>query len=280
MSRTIFYTFIFILGIAGTGYWAWENNPEFSEKIKQYVDNGDFLTLEARYTPDQIMKAHRHELLADERYTYQEPSLKFHPYLLIEAKYTTPNKKTKEGTVLWSLVDGEMVLDTDTWEKTHGFQDALLVNATPNEFKVMNALAKNGGAMTVSQLERELKLDQEITTPWVDSARNKHLIIQKGDELSLHFQNPKILVTPQTKIGQWLVTKPYNHVQRIPKRFSRKQIEKIAKAAFGEDYTVRSMQEVTLPVYSIGVLNPDGSIHTSFWNALNGNRINPRSFAY
>lgn len=280
MSRIIFTSLLIVFAIVGIGYWSWENNPQFSEQVKQYFDKGDFLTLEARHTPEQIMRAHRHELLPDERYKYQEPTLTFHPYLLIEAKYSGTNKKTKEGTVLWSLVDGEMVLDTDTWEKTHGFQDALLVNATPNEFKIMNALAKNGGSMTKDQLNRELKIDQNITTNWIDSARNKHLIIQKGDLLSLHFQNPKILVAPQTKIGQWLVTKPYNHVQRVPKKYTRRQIEKIAKAAFGQDFTVRSMQEVSLPVYSIGVLNPDGSIHTSFWNALNGQRINPRSFAY
>ncbi len=280
MSRIIFTSLFIVFAIVGIGYWSWENNTQFAEQLKQYLDKGDFLTLEARYTPEQIMKAHQHELLSDERYKYQNPTLTFHPYLLIEAKYSLPNKKTKEGTVMWSLVDGEMVLDTDTWEKTHGFQDALLVNATRNEFKVMNALAKNGGSMTKEQLNRELKIDQNITMSWIDSARNKHLIIQKGDLLSLHFQNPKILVTPHTKISQWLVTKPYNHVQRVPKKHTRRQIEKIAKAAFGQDFTVRSMQEVSLPVYSIGVLNPDGSIHTSFWNALNGQRINPRSFAY
>ncbi|MEM1282242.1 MAG: hypothetical protein AAGG81_01670 [Chlamydiota bacterium] len=279
MSRIITTSFIIVLGIIGISYWSWKNNPQITEQLKQYLDKSDIITLEARYTPEQIMKAHSHELLNDDRYKYQKPALTFHPYLLIEAKYTAPNKKTREGTLLWSLVDGEMILDTDTWDKTHGFQDALLVNATRNEFKVMNALAKNGGSMTKEQLNRELNIDQSITTNWIDSARNKHLIIQKGDLLSLHFQNPKILVTPQTKIGQWLVTKPYSH-QRVPKKFTRKQIEKIAKAAFGEDFTVRSMQEVSLPVYSIGVLNPDGSVHTSFWNALNGQKINPRSFAY
>jgi len=275
MRKIISFTIIAVILFGG--FWAWENGSHIAEVIGPYVENGDFLTLEARYTPEQIMAAHKHELLVDEQHTFKEPSLKFHPYLLIEAKYTAPNNKTKEGTLLWSMVDGEMVINTETWEKTHGFQDALLVDANRNEFKILNALAKNGGSMTVDQLQKELHLEHDIIEPWIDSARSKHLIIQKGNELQLHFQNPKILVTPQTKISQWLVTKPYNHAQRIQKSFSRKQIEKISKAAFGTDFSVRSVKEVALPVYSIEVLNPDGSIHTSFWNALNGQRINPRS---
>jgi len=272
-----------ILLIAATafgGIWLFNSNPDFADTITQYIENSDFLTLEARYSPEEIMQAHRHELLVDGSHSYQEPSLKFHPHLLIEAKFTGTGQKTREGIILWSLVDGEMVIDTDSWEKTHGFQDALLVNATRNEFKILNALAKYGGAMSKERLKKELALEPEIFEPWIDSARSKHLIIQKKNHLYLHFQNPNILVTPQTKISQWLVTKPYNHAQRISKRFSRKQVEKISKAAFGSNFTIRSMKEVALPVYSVEVLNPDGSLHTSFWNALNGQRINPRTLTY
>lgn len=273
-------TLFFICAAMVGGFWIWQNNPQLSDIVSQYIENGDILTLEARYTPDQIMNAHSRELLIDNQHSFLESALKFHPYLLIEAKYTESNKKTREGTILWSLVDGEMVLDTDTWEKTHGFQDALLVDATRNEFKILNSLAKHHGSMTREELQKELHLEQEIFEPWIDSARNKHLIIQKGNNLQLHFQNPKILVTPQTRISQWLVTKPYNHAQRIPRRFSRKQIERLTKAAFGSDFTIRGVQEVSLPVYSIEVLNPDNSVHTSYWNALNGQRINPRTLAF
>ncbi|MEC7839916.1 MAG: hypothetical protein VX777_07740 [Chlamydiota bacterium] len=275
-----FFSILLLSGTLIGGIWLFNNNPDLASTITQYIENGDFLTLEARYSPEDIMQAHRHELLVDDYHSYQEPSLKFHPYLLIEAKYTGKGQRTREGIILWSLVDGEMVLDTDTWSKTHGFQDALLVNATRNEFKILNVLAKYGGATSKEKLKKELNLEPEIFEPWIDSARGKHLIIQKGNHLFLHFQNPNILVTPQTKISQWLVTKPYNHAQRIPKRFSRKQVEKISKAAFGSNFTIRSMKEVALPVYSVEVLNPDGSLHTSFWNALNGQRINPRTLAY
>ncbi len=262
-----------------SGWYTWNYNSQFRNFIAEYVDNGEFLTLEARFTPQQIMDTHQQELLVDEHRTFQEPELKFHPYLLLEVKYSSPEKKTKEGVVLWSLLDGEMVINTESWEKTHGFQDAIRAQATRNEFKILNSLAKANGTMTKEQLRKELHLETEVFNPWLDSARQKHLITVKGDTVQLHFQNPKLLVTPHTKINQWLVSKPYNHAQRVKPNFSQSDIEAISLAAFGSEFTIRNATEVFLPIYSIEVLNPDGSIMTSFWNALNGKRIQPKYFA-
>lgn len=272
----LIFSILCVIAIVGGSWYLWETNPNIRDVVTQYIENGEVLTLEARYTSDQIMNAHRAELILDESYAYQEPELKFHPYLLMEVKYTQPDKKTKEGVILWSMVDGEMVLDTQTWEKTHGFEDAILANANRDDFKILNALAKFKGKMSADQLQKELHVEPETLAPWVDNTRQKHLVVQKGGELQLHFQNPKILVAPQTKINQWLVTKPYIHAQRIAKKYSPSQIQSIARAAFGQDFMIRSVTEVFLPVYSIEVLNPDGSVLTSFWNALNGQRITPK----
>lgn len=258
------------------GLWLWHHNDPFRNFVAEYIDNGEFLTLEARYTPEQIMEAHRNELIVDNQHTFDEPSLKFHPYLLLEVKYSTPDRKSREGVILWSMVDGEMVLNTETWDKTHGFEDTIRANASRNDFKILNILAKNNGIATKDQVQKELHLDPDVFEPWIDSAKQKHLIIQKGNVLQLHFENPKILVTPQTKINQWLVTKPYNHAQRVSAKYSQNQIEKNSQAAFGSDFTIRNMNIVFLPVYGIDVLNPDGSILTTFWNALNGKRIHPK----
>lgn len=263
---------IVIAAAIGGSWWLWNNHHQFRDTIEHYVENGEFMTLEARYTADAIMDSHRKELLVDDQYTFQEPTLKFYPYLLIQAKYVQSDKKTREGAVLWSLTDGEMVLDTETWEKTHGFEDAINAGATRNDFKIMHALAKNG-TLTRTQLQNELHLEADIFSPWIESAADKHLIIVSGDEVQLHLQNPKILVIPQTKIKQAFVTKPNSRTQRTDKQYSRNQIEKIVQAAFGPTFTIRKMTEVFLPVYSISVLNPDGSVLTSNWNALTGQQI-------
>jgi hypothetical protein len=265
---------ILIVCLLVGGVWIW-SNESLRDVFQQYIENGEFLTLEARYTPEQIMETHRKELLADAQRTFRESELKFHPYLLMEVKYTS-DKKSREGVIIWSHVDGEMVLNTESWEKTHGFEDTIIAGATRCDFKIINALAKNRGALTFEELQKELHLEKDIIQPWIESALSKHLIIHKGNEFQLHLQNPKILVQPQTKIAQWLVTKPYNYVQCITKKYSTYQLKNIAQAAFGEDFTIRNSHEIFLPVCSIGVLNPDGSIQTSYWNALNGQRISPK----
>jgi len=265
-----------VLGIC----FLWTYNPALREMVQSYVENGEFLTLEARFSADQIMETHHEELLPDEQYTFQEPTLKFYPYLLMEVKYTQPNGKTRESAILWSMVDGEMVLDTDTWEKTHGFEDAINANASRSDFLLMNVLAKYRGAITLSRLQMELNVDQTELEQMLEHAQKKYLVIVKGGDVALHFQNPHFKILPQTRINQWLVSKPYTSAQRVGKKYSRRQIVKVANAAFGYDFTVRNLKEVYVPVLCIEVLNPDGSILTSYWNALNGQRVDTKYLSF
>lgn len=260
--------------LIGAG-WYFNSQEHLAGFVQQYVENGEITTLKARYTPDQIMEANRKDLLVDNQHSYQEPGLKFHPYVLMEVKYTQ-DKKSREGMMLWSLVDGEMVINTDSWEKTHGYEDAINAEATRNDFKLMHALSKNRGSATAEQLQKDLRIEKETLDSWVESASSKHLVVKKNNEIQLHFQDPKLTVQPETKVTDWLVKKPYNHAQRVSNKYSISQIQKITKAAFGDDFSVRSSTEVFLPVYSIEVLNPDGSIFTSYWNALTGQRMAPR----
>lgn len=272
------YTLMALLALVAVGAWyLYQNQDQVEDYIGQYMETGEFMTLEARYTADQIMSSHKKDLLTDSQKTYKDSELKFYPFLLMEVKYTE-NSKPKEGVLLWGMLDGEMVINTETWEKTHGFEDAINARANRNEFKVINALGKNKGHLSRDALLQELHLEGDIVDPWIESSIQKHLVVRKGNELYLHLQNPKLAVSPSTKINQWLVTKPYNNVQRVAKKYSRTQIEKVAKAAFA-DLSIRNATEVSLPVYSIQVLNPDGSILTSYWNALNGQRINPKYLA-
>jgi len=267
---------LLIACLFGGAGWLYYSQDHVSGIVQQYVENGEFLTFKVRYTPEQIMEGHRQELLSDGDHAFQEPTLKFHPYLLLEVKYAPADKKTREGTILWSLVDGEMVLNTETWEKTHGFEDAINADASRNDFRIIYALAKNRGNASLEQLQNELHVEKDTLQPWIESALSKHLIIRNAHELQLHFQDPKIPLQPETKVSDWLVKKPYSYAQRTTRNYSPSQIQKIAKAAFGDDFTIRTIKDVFLPVYSIEVLNPDGSILTTHWNAVNGQRIPTR----
>jgi hypothetical protein len=265
--------FLILLALVVAGGW-WSSQQGFSgwDSLQNYVENGEVSTLEVRFSPEQIMEANKEELLTGGR-TFGESSLKYRPFLLMDVKFTLPGQKTRESKVLWSLADGEMVLNTDTWETTHGFEDAINAEATGDDFKILNALAQNKGALTKERLQKAIRVDVDEFEPMLESARGKHLVTIKGNEVQLHFENPKLLVTPQTKISQALVSKPYSHDQMQGKRYSRGQLERITKAAFGADFKIRTAKEIYLPIYSIRVVNPDGSILTTFWNAINGQRM-------
>ena len=262
--------------VAAGGWWLWSNDGGFQEALSQYVENGDLLTLESKYTPKQIMEAHRAELIGTQNRTYREATLKYVPYLLMEVK-DTEGQKTREGILLWSMEDGEVVLNSETWETTHGLKDCIECEASKNDFKIIQALsARPTGTASIQELQKDLHLDPEALVSWLDSARKKHLIVQQGNIIQLHFENPKLLIIPQKRMKQNLVLKPAANAKKVPKNFSKSQIVKIAKAAFGYDFSIRSEKEVFLPIYSIEVLNADGSVQVTDWNALNGQRIAPK----
>lgn len=266
---------VVLLALVGAGWYLWES-PHLSnwkDRALQYIDNRDIVTLEARYTPEQIIKAHREELL-NEKKALQNTVVKYYPYLLLDVKYPELSK-TKEGVLLWGLTDGEMVFNTDTWETTHGFRDCLECQANRTDFKVMQALARRQVGSTLDELQKDLRIEREVLDEWLESAKEKGLIVQKGTLVQLHFENPKILVTPQTKVKQHLVTKPMNEALKAPRTYTRSQILAITQAAFGSDFKVRNEQEIYLPVYSLEILNPDGSLQISEWNALTGQKIVP-----
>jgi hypothetical protein len=262
------------LGLAGYGmWWIGSTRPEIRSKVGEILNTGTFHTLEIRYTANQIMETCRKDLLKDNRHKYLEPSLKLYPYLLLEVKYLLSDDKTKEGVMLWDMVDGEMVIDTKQWEKTHGFRDCINASTDRHEFKVINALAKKGGVSDRETLSKSLHVDSDILDMWINSCRRKKLIVQIGNRYRLHLESPKLKTLPATKLDERLVTQSHSNSERINRRYSSSQIEKITRAAFGNEFTIRKTTDVYLPVHCIVVQNPDGSIHASHWNALNGKQL-------
>jgi hypothetical protein len=271
---------LLVLGISG-GWWLWKEHTlvdNLKDRLLAYIDNQDILTLESRYTSEQMMDILQPEIIGKEKRTWQEPINKYYPYLLLDVKYTE-DQKSREGVLLWSLINGEMVLNTDTWETTHGFKDCLECQANRNDFKILQILAKHQGSAPIEVLQKDLQVERDTLDPWIESVKQKHLVIQKGNLLQLHFENPKILVLPQTYIKQQLVFKPSADAKKEARNYSRTQILAMAKAAFGEDFKVRNEQEVYLPVYGLQVLNQDGSIYNSDWNAITGRRVDSSYFS-
>jgi len=270
MKRWIVRFGLFAAVIAAIWFYS---DGEIVHSARQYIENSDLLTVEARYTPEQIMETQKKVLVGDVTRTFQEPKIGYLPYLLLEVKFVDSNKKTREGIILWGQTDGEMIIDTAKWEKTHGFEDTLQAGATRNDFRVLQALADHKGSMSLDDLHKELRIELPTLDSWLQSTQSKHLTIQKGQEIQLHFEDPRFHVLPQTKLNVPLVTKSNQNTYRIGRHFSRSQIEKIAQAAFGPEFSIRRVQDLYLPFYILQATNPDGSTYTTYWNALNGEQI-------
>jgi hypothetical protein len=266
------FVFILAIALAGSLYWFLAEDGTYS--VEKYVQNGDLLTLETRFTADEIIEKHKNELIGNSGRSFQEPVFQFHPYLLLNVKYYDKNHKTKQGAIIWSQMDGELVLNTETWEQTRGFADTINANATPLEFRVLNALADNKGTLFREKLQKDLSLEIDPLNALLDSLKHKQLIVLKGNEVSLHFENPKFNVPPQTKMTSSLVTKPNHQGKRLSAKYGKSKIERIAKAAFGNEFTIIDSEEIYLPVLRIPLLNPDGSVLITDWNAITGDKIN------
>jgi hypothetical protein len=265
-----------LITLGSLGFGAWQisqTHPELKEKIESLIPSQGFHTLEIRYTAEQIMNTQKNELLKTHQHKYLKTELQFHPYILMDVKYCASHKSTHESLILWDLCDGEMVIETKGWEKTHGFGDCIRARTDRFEFKVINLLAKKGGSCDRDDLLKGLHLENNMLDGLIDSLKRKQLIVFSGNQYRLHLQKPRLNTTPATKINESLVTKTWKNAHKTTKRFSLSQIKQLTEAAFGEDFAIRHTSSVYLPVHRIIVQNPDGSQHTSLWNALNGKRI-------
>lgn len=272
MIRLLFSLMV-LAAVAYGGYWAWNSRPEVRRFVEQHVQLQEFRTLEARYTASQITEKHKAVLLPTSNHKIHQPQLLYYPYLLMEVKYIGAGSRTHEGVILWGLEDGEMILNTSTWEKTHGFEDCITSKADANDFKILLLLSQQPRGMTRLQVAEALHVAVDLAEGWLAKAQRKHLVVYQDDRYLLHFEKPHIALQPETRLEQQLVTKPSKQAVRIPKRYSLAQIRKLTAAAFGDDFAIRNTQEVFLPVYSVEVQNPDGSIATTYWNALTGQQI-------
>ncbi len=270
----IISTLVTLAGLGYGAYWISENKPEYKTELVEFVNSGDFHTLEARYTAQQIMDMHKSVLLKSDQHKFLAAKTQFSPYLLMEVKYTKGGNATGEGVILWDLLDGEMVINSNQWEKTHGYCDCIRNNIDGNEFRVLNALALHGGTLDRESLVRVLQVENDVLGRWLSTCRKKKLIVQAGSFYRLHLQMPKLALRPETIIDDRIVTKSYKSTERMGKKFSHNQVKRIAEASFGQDFAVRHTLDVYLPIYSITVENPDGSHHTSYWNAINGYELN------
>ncbi len=255
------------LGALGYGlWWVNEKHPELKDHALELLNTRTFSAFESRYTSKQILEKSN---------ASGEAQLQFYPYLLMDVKFTNPADQTEEGTILWDLVEGEMVLDTKNWKKTHGFADCIHAKADKHEYMILSAISSIGGKADKQALSRSLNTEPTLVATWIEKCKRKKLIVQQGQNYRIHLQNPLVQVKASTFVTTPLITKAQKHREKIQRRFSPAEVKRAAEAAFGADFAIRSAHEVCLPVYSITSQNAEGVFQTTLWNGISGQKYTP-----
>ena len=270
MKRIGLLFFILIaLAIGAYGYY-------HQDEVNEYLhaqNESEVQTFELGTTGDLIMNANQKTLLKTPLHAFGKQELIYAPYLLLDVKYTRDDKKTQDAKVLFSLIDGEMVLNTQTFETTHGLEDCILSNATDDDFRILHALSKKGGALPKEALSIEMGIDPDVLSTQIEVLRKKHLVTVRQDLVRVHFQNPFTKPDPSTVFSHYLVMRKASKNNQMPGVYSKTQIKNVAKAAFGQDLAFRKEQIVFVPFYEIEIQNPDGSVRRTYWNGVTGKEI-------
>ena len=272
--------FAFLIGALALAFGSWYTWEQYSDELIDLVQDsqkkGSIITFELATSPDLMAQKLQKELLKSPEHSFGQTVVKFVPYLLMDIKYPREDKKTEEAKVLWSLENGEMVLDTATFETTHGFEDCINSQASEDDFRILHALSRKCGVLTKEGIADELGMDPDVLQDRLEVLRKKHLISLRQENIRLHFQSPLLRVQPQTKFAQSFVTKEVAPGMQIKAKYSKDACRKVAKAAFGHDFAIRYEEIVFVPIFLIEVKNPDGSILKTYWNGLTGKKYDLR----
>lgn len=256
--------------------WLYHNNDQVRKIFHEYFQTKEISALESRYSPEEIAQANRELLQPTQSHDLEPATLRFYPYLYLQVSYVLPDHSIGKEKILWGMHDGEIVTNTHPWETSRGFADCLDAEACHEDLQIIYALISNGGSLSKKELAQQLHTRMGMLDSWITKARQKHLIISKGDQLYLHFLDPKLEVSPQTRMGEPFAIKHYQHADKISAKYTKEQIENMVKAAFGPDLEIINSREVYLPIYTFITRNLEGTEQTTLWNSLNGQKFSSR----
>ncbi len=272
-----------LLTLAALGYgvfWLGKHHPEVTQSVFSMVQGNENLALQPIYTPDQVIEKNSRLLTKGRSVLQGDPHITYVPLLRMDVKYADTSYTTGEGTLLWDLADGEMILDTSSWQKTHGLADCIRADASKQECKVLALVAKKGGMLGREGIKKGLRVDADLVDQWLDSCRQKKLLVPSGNGYRLHMHDPRFPTTPISLLDVPLTTYTAKKAKTAAQRFAPDDVTEFVVALFGSDFAIQSAEVVLLPVYSVTRETADGRLSTHFFNSLSGREIKAGSIIY
>jgi hypothetical protein len=259
---------LFLVAVGIGCFWAY-HNAEALKTLALPSDHDETIeTLETVCLADEIL-AKQTRLLPSKHHSFGPVTLFFSPHLLIQSKYSVDGRSSQSASMLWDLTDGELVLDTNTFEHTQGFADCLVSQPNADDFRILHLLARSG-PLSKETVIHELGGNDETLCERIEGLRKRHMVIVSNDIVRLHVESPLLKIDPVT-----VMTRPFVHRHTvrstlIEAKYSRHDLENLVKAAFGSNLAIRTSRVIYIPTYEIVVNNPDGSVRKTYWNAVCG----------
>lgn len=261
--------------------WLWEHNPS----VRVWVDNHFFSYIDVKFD-------HSDDHVIANRFTVEHitnngpgPGTKLHtckvlylPLLKMDVKYRGAIG-TEEGIIVWDLVSGEMLMDLESWTYSHGLEDCLISDISHDAFLVLSSLSKKGKrreCTDVMGISKDTGLNYEFLDALLRDCTNLGLVVSKNNGYALHIQNPRLPDSPlsssyQNLPSSWTTTQSrITRDTKIKSTYTVEMVQQFAMKIFGPNFIIKRSSIVYLPLFLIQYNAPDGSLHTTYYNAFSG----------
>ncbi|WP_108623957.1 hypothetical protein [Candidatus Similichlamydia epinepheli] len=194
------------------------------------------------------------------------------PYIELKVKYSPKPLTTEEKMALWSLHNGEMVVSTKTWQKTHGLGDCLRGKVGVEEMRLLKELVRKRRPTSLDQLIKQTHTPEEMkqASLIVDRCLEKGLLIKKNSLLQIHIKQPKWPNKPFTDTNRSLSYAPCDNFLAFRAQFSDKEIARLMEVLFeDQQLKVQSYRMIFVPIYLM-MFEQKGERKTIYLNGLTG----------
>ncbi|WP_366223536.1 hypothetical protein [Chlamydia buteonis] len=288
MKKLVLYFGTFVASLF-CGVFLWDNVP-CAHKVMQVTANYSvdvfekscrfvrkvsgferLRVFERKFSPEQVLT-----FFPEHQEGNATVELTFVPHTLMHVRFSREDvvKKTmvsQEGAILWSLANGEMVLNTGTWNCSKGFRECLMLKAGKQDVNVMQALANLGGAASKESLTHALSMKNIRADKVIRACQKKKLIFSTGSQIGSHFQQLQPIKGCTTTIQSspvWLRRPRGSSI--VSPQFSEDRISNLAEMIFGDNFLILDKVVVYVPVYKVSLVATDNSVRIEYINAVTG----------
>ncbi|AGR97706.1 hypothetical protein [Chlamydia trachomatis] len=237
-----------------------------SQLVRKISGNERLCVFERRVSEEQVLAMFAKDKASAE--------LLFVPHVLMRVRFSGEEDKragSHEGAMLWSLSNGEMVLNTGSWTYSKGFRECLMLKAGKQDVQLMQVLAGMGGSASREVLSQALSMRNVRADRVIRACQKKKLIFTHDNLIYSHFQQPQPIKGCMTVFNSspvWLAKPKGSTVCSVV--YPEDRIQNLVEMIFGDNFFILSSEQIHVPVYKVSIAASDSSVRVEYINAITG----------